>query len=433
MNENKISVGILPGREIRFRLNGSFRHGERAYDGEYSVTSDAGTLLLRQGEAVERLPDDFLLEPGTETDTFDLAGVVIGTRFHWERAEEQRFRGALSFVREGEEIVAVNILSLEDYLTSVISSEMNANAPPEFLKAHAVISRGWLLAQREKKTGDEGQQAGNEGELVRWFDCRQHSLYDVCADDHCQRYQGVGRENAAAAQATRDTRGEVLLYDGKVCDTRFSKCCGGVTERFDTAWEDRFHPYLVKVDDRSDGVPSPDLRVEENARAWILSTPAVDCNAGGEVLAGVLNDYDRETRDFFRWTVTYPAGELSALVESRLHAGLGDLLDLQPVERGVSGRIVRLRLVGTRGSLVIGKELLIRRALSRSHLYSSAFVVTVDRDKTGHPSRFILRGAGWGHGVGLCQIGAAVMSARGYSYREILSRYFPGTRLTTIY
>jgi peptidoglycan hydrolase-like amidase len=423
-------------------LNGTFLGPcGRGYRGEYAVTGDGGALLLRQGERVERLPAGLVLVPEAPGDaTFDLADVTIGVRFHWERVEEQRFRGALELIDEGEHLTAVNVVPLEEYLVSVISSEMSAASPPEFLKAHAVISRGWVLARRERAaTGGEpslssdGEGEG-EGERVRWRDGEGHARYDVCADDHCQRYQGTGRATLPAVErAVGDTRGQVLVHDGRVCDTRFSKCCGGATERFDNTWAPCFHPYLVKVDDNDGGHASPDLRVEENARAWILASPPADCNAGGEVLARVLNDYDRETRDFFRWTVSYPAAALSDLVERRTRAGLGEVLDLQPVERGVSGRLVRLRVVGTRGSLVIGKELAIREALSPSHLYSSAFVTTVERDAGGRPTRFTLRGAGWGHGVGLCQIGAAVMSERGYDYRRILARYFPGTRLVTLY
>ncbi|MDR1273397.1 MAG: SpoIID/LytB domain-containing protein, partial [Odoribacteraceae bacterium] len=337
---------------------------------------------------------------------------------------------------DGTALVAVNIVPLEEYLTSVISSEMRATAPLELLKAHAVISRGWLIA-RVGRRGEKARRAGappvprGGGEYERWWDREDHELFDVCADDHCQRYQGTARAaNPLAALAVRETRGEVLVHGGRVCDTRFSKCCGGATERFDLTWEPRFHPYLVKVDDNDGGVPSPDLTVEENARAWILSRPAASCDTRDEaILAAVLNDYDRETGDFFRWEVNYTADELSALVERRLGAGLGEVLALEPLERGVSGRVTRLAITGTGGRLVIGKELLIRRSLSPSHLYSSAFVVDVDCDAAGRPARFTLRGAGWGHGVGLCQVGAAVMSARGYSYREILARYFPGARL----
>ena len=440
MSKSVLRVGILSGQEIRFRLNGDFR-GENGnvYRGEYTATRDGDALLLHHGDMTRRVRPGLALSPVLpDESTFDLAGVTIGIHFHWERIEEQRFRGTLEIIDEGTRLTAVNAIPLEEYLESVISSEMNAASPPEFLKAHAVISRGWLLAQQERKR--EGRSyphpamARGNGEYTRWFDREEHDLYDVCADDHCQRYQGTGRGTLpVVAHAVLETRGEVLMHAGKVCDTRFSKCCGGATERFDNTWEPLFHPYLVKVDDNAAGARSPDLCVEANARAWILASPPADCNAGGEILARILNDYDRETRDFFRWTVSYPADELSALVEERLHVGLGDVLDLQPVERGTSGRLTRLKIVGTRGSLIIGKELVIRSALSRAHLYSSAFVIDVTRNAGGRPARFVLRGAGWGHGVGLCQIGAAVMSERGCSYREILARYFPGTRLETVY
>jgi SpoIID/LytB domain protein len=354
--------------------------------------------------------------------------------FHWERTEEQRFRGALEIIEEGATLTAVNVASLEDYLTSVISSEMNAAAPMELLKAHAVISRGWILAQREKRKSPPADRPATRGEDIRWFDREEHLLYDVCADDHCQRYQGIGRENERAARAVNSTRGQVLVYQGKICDTRFSKCCGGATERFESAWAADHHPYLVKVDDRADGPASPDLRDEEHAREWILSRPRADCDVADEQLLGnCLNDYDRETRDFFRWSVSYAADELSAIVRERLRVDIGDLVDLQPVERGDSGRLTRLRLVGTLDSIVIGKELYIRQALSRTHLFSSAFVPVIERDLDGNPRRFTLRGAGWGHGVGLCQVGAAAMSANGSSYREILARYFPAAQLQTVY
>ncbi|MDR1414512.1 MAG: SpoIID/LytB domain-containing protein [Odoribacteraceae bacterium] len=427
-------VGILSGQEIRFRLNGLFRDAITAYPpGEYIARRQGQTLLLSRDGTTTPLSPPLSLAPVDAASTFDLAGVTIGIDFHWEREEEQRFRGALEILDDGARLVAVNIVPLEDYLTSVISSEMRSTSSIELLKAHAVISRGWLLAQmehaRQHRENPPPVPRGG-GEYTRWFDREDHHHFDVCADDHCQRYQGTARATSPmVARAVRETRGEVLLYNGELCDTRFSKCCGGATERFDLTWEPRFHPYLIKVDDNDDGAPSPDLTTEANARAWILSSPPASCNTRDRrVLANVLNDYDRETPDFFRWQVTYAADELTDLVERRLGAGLGDILALEPVARGVSGRLTRLAITGTRGRLVIGKELLIRRALSPTHLYSSAFIVDVDRHP---PTRFTLRGAGWGHGVGLCQVGAAVMSERGYNYRQILARYFPGALLET--
>ena len=428
---NSLRVGIVSAPRICFRLNGSFSVGTGACSAE---RVGPGKLILRQGERTEEIPSGFTFRPLAPDASFDLQGVAIGVHFHWERTEEQRFRGALEIIEEGAVLTAVNVVSLEDYLTSVISSEMNAAAPMELLKAHAVISRGWILAQREKRGTPPADRPATRGEDIRWFDREEHLLYDVCADDHCQRYQGIGRENEKAAHAVNSTRGQALVYQGKICDTRFSKCCGGATECFESAWAADHHPYLVKVDDRADGPTSPDLRDEESAREWILSRPRADCDVADEQLLGnCLNDYDRETKDFFRWSVSYAADELSAIVRERLCVDIGDLIDLQPVERGDSGRLTRLRLVGTLDSIVIGKELYIRQVLSRTHLFSSAFVPVVERDLAGNPRRFTLHGAGWGHGVGLCQVGAAAMSANGSSYREILARYFPAAQLQTVY
>jgi SpoIID/LytB domain protein len=436
-------VGILAGPEIHFHLDGTFRDdtGTIHPAGRYLARRDGAALVLSGEHGTTRHPFPFHLVPEVPTThTFILAGVTIGIEFHWQRDEEQRFRGTLRLLAgDADRLLAVNVVPVEEYLTSVISSEMRATASIEFLKAHAVISRGWLLAQIEKR--DRGgatrvtpPPVPRDGEYIRWFDREEHDLHDVCADDHCQRYQGITRAaNPRVARAVEETHGEILLHDGHICDTRFSKCCGGATERFDLTWEPRHHPYLVKIDDNDDATPSPDLTREENARAWILSSPPASCNTRDErVLAAVLNDYDRETRDFFRWQCSYAADELSEIVERRLGAGLGDILRLQPLERGDSGRITRLAITGIRGSLTVGKELLVRRTLSPTHLYSSAFIVETTPGIAGHPSRFTLRGAGWGHGVGLCQIGAAVMSEHGYTYRQILSRYFPGTTLATI-
>ena len=434
MNLTTIEVGVLFAPTIRFRLNGIFRHQGRAYHGEYSAAKAEGKIWLTgpDGERQEAAagltlePDDYAAAD------FDLLGVTIGIHFHWERQENQKFKGSLRIIDEGEHLTAVNLLPVEEYLTSVISSEMKATSHPELLKAHAIISRSWLLAQKAKKAArptarpahrDEGE------ELVRWFDREDHEHFDVCADDHCQRYQGISRAYTPAVQeAIEATRGQVLTFDGAICDTRFSKCCGGVTERFENTWEETPHPYLTRVED---GAACPgDLRREEDARRWILDSPPSLCNTDDRAtLANVLNDYDQETTDFFRWTVSYTAEELSALVREKSGIDFGRVVALEAVERGVSGRIVRLRVAGTRRTMVVGKELLIRKLLSPSHLYSSAFVVDTETDSEGLPARFTLRGAGWGHGVGLCQIGAAVMSARGRSHQEILAHYFPGAKI----
>ncbi len=350
--------------------------------------------------------------------TFEIDDVAIGIGFHWERRERQRFAGRLRVIRDGGNEVAINDIPLEKYLESVISSEMNANASEPLLKAHAVISRSWLLANIRKEEDARRiirgtpRPYGQGAEIIRWYDREDHRLFDVCADDHCQRYQGLTRQtNPAAARAVAETRGEVLAYGGAICDTRFSKCCGGRTELFENCWEPVAHPYLTSVADNGGADGEPDF-----------------CDtADGEVLRQVLNSYDRETPDFYRWEVSYTPAELSELLRRKTGIDFGTVEALEAVERGPSGRVVRLRVAGSKRSAVIGKELEIRRALSDSHLYSSAFEASMEN------GRWVLRGRGWGHGVGLCQIGAAVMGAKGYDYRQILAHYFPNATLEKIY
>ncbi|MDO4951564.1 MAG: SpoIID/LytB domain-containing protein [Bacteroidales bacterium] len=359
--------------------------------------------------------------------TFTLHGVTIGKDYHWERKEDQTFMGKLKIIRESDgQMTAVNIISIEDYLVSVISSEMSPNASLEFLKAAAVISRSWVTGKiiDRSKTATrmtttppparkEQEPEEIEPSLITWQDHEDHTLYDVCADDHCQRYQGVTKAtNPNAKRAVEETRGEVLTYQGEVCDCRFSKCCGGRMEEFSTCWQDKDMPYLQALEDRDpkDGTILCDT-----------SDPAI--------LSQVLNDYDQETADFYRWTVTYTQEQLSDLLSRKLDHNFGQIVELKPLKRGKSGRICELQIVGTKASLTIGKELTIRSALSESHLYSSAFDVEMSYSPTlkDIPATFTLHGKGWGHGVGLCQIGAAVMGAKGYTYREILAHYYPNT------
>ena len=395
-------------------------------------------MILHSSSGTQIVPDHFTLTPeNDETANFDLLNVMIGINFHWQRTEDQKFKGTLKIMDEGKHLTAINILPLEDYLLSVISSEMSATSSLELLKAHAVISRSWLIAQKiksEKLTDTYQSYIQDEQQYIRWYDREDHEHFDVCADDHCQRYQGISKAYMPfVRQAIEATRGEVLVYDGEICDARFSKCCGGVTEHFENTWEPVKHPYLTKVVDSDTQSSTPDLSQEENARKWILSIPDVFCNTRDKaVLSNVLNDYDQETQDFFRWQVSYTPPELSALITSRIGIDFGDIQSIEPVERGVSGRIIRLRIQGSKQDMIIGKELVIRKAFSQSHLYSSAFIVETAKDSSGAITRFTLKGAGWGHGVGLCQIGAAVMSAKGYDYKQILSHYFPGTQLQTI-
>ena len=440
----EISVGIVSGSGLTFTLNGQYAvsSGGRSFSGQWTALIQDGRLMLRDTTAVVEAGDEITLVPSDpETDSFTLHAVTIGVAFHWQRNEDQTFRGRLKFIVENDRITAVNILSVEDYLLSVISSEMSATSSAELLKAHAVISRSWLLAQMDKtarlKAG-EGKYTTSfitDTEIIRWYDREDHINFDVCADDHCQRYQGITRASTQIVeQAVRETSGEVLMYEGLICDARYSKCCGGITELFENAWEPVSHPYLQKITDskqQPDGF-NDELTQETNAVKWIEGVPDAFCNTNDrKTLSQVLNNYDQETNDFFRWKVTYPQKELSALVMEKTGIDFGLITELVPVTRGTSGRIIRLRIKGDRKTLIIGKELEIRKALSKTHLYSSAFFV--EKETGGGETYFTLHGAGWGHGVGLCQIGAAVMGASGYPYSEILMHYFRNASLKKIY
>ena len=363
-----------------------------------------------------------------------------------ERKESQTFPGVLRLIVDSEKICAINELPVETYLESVISSEMSATASLELLKAHAVISRSWLLAQMEKRRNLKESANSffsfirKDDELIKWYDREDHTLFDVCADDHCQRYQGITKETSPnVATAIRRTRGQILLSEGEICDARFSKCCGGISEEYEYCWEDEHKPYLEAIRDNHqqlEGKAEPllDLTVEKNAEKWIRSAPEAFCNTTDKkILSQVLNDYDQETADFYRWKVSYTQTELKALIEQKTNMTFGDILDLVPLKRGKSGRISRLKIVGSELTFTIGKELEIRRTLSESHLYSSAFVVDKEDVVDGVPQRFVLTGAGWGHGVGLCQIGAAVMGEDGYGYDEILTHYYHHATIEKLY
>ncbi|MBQ2969268.1 MAG: DUF4922 domain-containing protein [Bacteroidaceae bacterium] len=407
--EPTIDVGIMLGKEITFTLNGKYTVGQNSRQGTFTARITDKGISLETG-----IYDTLFIEPAQDNATFSLHGVTIGKEFHWQQQEMQTFQGSLILRIIDGELHAINRIAIEDYLTSVIASEMSGTSSVELLKAHAIISRSWLLAQlerderlkmKDKRPSEEDnfQLSTFNFQLVRWYDREAHTHFDVCADDHCQRYQGVSRKvTPQVVEAIRATRGIVLSYDGEVCDSRFSKCCGGKTELYESCWDDTPHPYLSVVDDPF-------------------------CNTHDEkVLSEVLNHYDQST-SFYRWTVEYSQEELSELVRRRGGFDYGDIMDLIPIERGPSGRIVRLQIVGTKATRIIGKELEIRRTLSESHLYSSAFDV---EKRDGH---FVLHGAGWGHGVGLCQIGAAVMGSQGYSHEEILHHYYPEAELTEWY
>jgi SpoIID/LytB domain protein len=439
-----IQAGILSDNEVSFTLHSQFSVNKenKVVEGRFRAYSLGSNLILEGDKLRIKSESGITLSPvDADLASFTLHSVTIGVNFHWQRREDQVFKGALRLIIEDDRITAVNVISLEEYLKSVISSEMSADSSEDLLKAHAVISRGWLMAQSEKrKAVDKGSVRYNPeirtaDEIVKWYDREDHKNFDVCADDHCQRYQGITRASTRkVAKVINSTFGEVLTSNGEICDTRYYKCCGGITELFENVWEPVSHSYLRKVIDNP-YLPrgfSLDLTDEENAKRWILGNPASFCNTNSKtILSQVLNDYDRETNDFYRWSVRYSQSELSELVRSRTGIDFGDITGLIPLERGVSGRITRLQISGTSKTMIIGKELEIRKALSRTHLYSSCFIV--EKVIENNNMIFILHGAGWGHGVGLCQIGAAVMGSRGYSYREILDHYFPGAVLEKRY
>ena len=445
MQEPVITVGILSGKEIGFSFPKEFISSDGiAICGIQQAVYRKGKICWQEKEY-----DELSFTPQQDTSSFfELQDVTIGINFHWERKEVQRFKGELKIIVEDDRLTAINIIPIEDYLTSVISSEMSATASLELLKAHAVISRSWLLNKLKVANGKlkvimhPDNTANFElstlpSQLIKWYDHEAHKNFDVCADDHCQRYQGITRTSTPQAiEAVFATRGEVLMYEGEICDARFSKCCGGAFEEFQNCWENVKHPYLIGQRDSKTETRLPDLTKEAEADKWIRTSPTAFCNTHNkQVLSQVLNNYDQETTDFYRWRVCYSQQELSELIHKRSGIEFGKIIDLIPVERGTSGRLVRLKIVGTLRTLIIGKELEIRRTLSSSHLYSSAFVVDKEykEDEKEIPSRFILTGSGWGHGVGLCQIGAAVMGEQGYKYKEILSHYYPGSAIEQQY
>lgn len=434
-----VTVGIVSAQKIHFSLNKPYlAKGEKVLGEQVVEFSEGGVLW--NGNQYSQLT----FHPQSADASFSLSNVTIGVNFHWERKETQTFLGTLRFVVESDKIVAINELPVEKYLESVISSEMSATSSLELLKAHAVISRSWLLAQMKKRR--EVAESGNnffsftkkEDTLIRWYDREDHTLFDVCADDHCQRYQGLTKETSPhVAEAIRQTKGQILMDGEEICDARFSKCCGGITEEFQYCWEDTPKTYLTAVRDIALGVEHtlPNLTNEEEAEKWIRFNPPAFCNTQDKkILSEVLNDYDQETVNFYRWKETLSQEKLQQLIADKLKMDLGAILDMKAVERGKSGRISKLQIIGTEKTFTIGKELEIRRTLSDSHLLSSAFVVDkYDMDEQGVPQRFELIGAGWGHGVGLCQIGAAVMGEQGYHYDAILLHYYQGAEIKKLY
>jgi SpoIID/LytB domain protein len=438
MEEPEINIAILQ--------DGGFNYtNDRVLlSGHCNITIENGFLKLTNDEKVYTIKEDIVFIPEDfYTDSFVIKDVVVGKNFHWEHKEDQRFRGILKLFSINNEIIAVNMIPTEEYLMSVISSEMSAASSQEFLKAHAVISRSWLFAQIEKKKQDVSSKKDNgnevqfEDEIIRWRDRSEHELFDVCADDHCQRYQGLTKvSNENAQKAVMQTRGIVLEFEGSVCDARYSKCCGGISEYYENVWEPVKHPYLSSIVDYKF---EPDefeknISTEENAKRWIMNDPKSFCNTfNPKILSQVLQEYDQATSDFYRWKVEYTQSEIEKIIKQNSGIDFGEIINLIPSERGSSGRLIKLQIEGTKKSLIIGKELEIRKWLSVSHLYSSAFIVERKNFENGVPQNFILYGAGWGHGVGLCQLGAAVMSEMGYYFDEILFHYFKGVTINKLY
>ncbi len=440
--EPAICVGILEHRTtIQGILNGAFELPDKTIvTGTFFVASENGSIILYDDKKNVLIRAANILCRSLHDATFTLNAVTIGINFHWEQQETQTFEGDLRFVLESNgTITAINEIGVESYLKSVISSEMNAQAPVEFLKAHAITSRSWLTAMLERQQSsilkDTSAKRGVETdtEIVRWYDREDHTLFDVCADDHCQRYQGITKIiSQEVEKAIHATRGMFLLHNDQICDARFSKACGGITEPFESVWEDTAIPYLQSVSDSS--IPHQSIKTEHDAEDWMLSKPDGYCNTTDEIiLKQILPSFDQSTTDFFRWNVEYSREELENILLKKSGIDFGILLDISPVQRGPSGRIAKLKITGTKRSLIIGKELEIRKWLSPSHLYSSAFIVKTERTLENIPIHFTLYGAGWGHGVGLCQIGAAVMASKGFQTENILQHYFPNASMKKLY
>ncbi len=444
--EPTINVGIITEKQVNFDLYGDYRvRGiKKFFSGRFTAEIINDKIRCKRGDDTLEADKEIIFEPDDiDLESFLIKDVTIGVRFHWQRKEKQRFQGSLKLLRSKDRIAVINIIPVEKYLVSVISSEMSAKSSLQMLKSLAVVSRSWLLAQIDKSKAIRAKmevyssESKTEDEFIKWYDREEHELFDVCADDHCQRYQGITKiSTQAARQAVEETYGLVLLYNDKICDARFSKSCGGITESFHNVWEPVVHEYLTAVIDYKYETENYnfDFSNEGNAAKWIKGNPSAYCNTKDDkILSQVLIDYDRETKDFFRWKVTYSQNEISEMISKNSAINFGEIIDLVPVERGDSSRLIKLKITGTKKELVVGKELEIRRLLSLTHLYSSAIVIEKQNIENNIPGKFIIYGAGWGHGVGLCQIGAAVMAEKGHSFDEILLHYFHNARLNKIY
>ncbi|MBM4177057.1 MAG: SpoIID/LytB domain-containing protein [Ignavibacteria bacterium] len=441
MKQPIIKVGIISNQHsAKFFLHGSFlmNENQKMNDIGYTVTVKGDLICLHQEENIIDEQKEFIFKPKGKKSNFDIENVVIGIDFHWEQKEKETFEGNLLIINRDGKLILINEIEVEKYLQSVISSEMNSESPYEYLKAHSIISRSWLLSQLDETKNGESKKHDfiqTEKEIIKWYDREDHEHFDVCADDHCQRYQGITKihDNKALA-AVKETFGIVLTYEGKVCDTRYSKCCGGFSEEFQNVWQNNEIQYLISIYDL-DAPAFLTLDTEERASEFINSQPEAYCNTNdSELLKTILLDYDQTTVDFFRWKLEMKQLGLVTLLKLKMGIDFGEIIELKSLERGKSGRIKKLKIIGSKKEFTIGKELEIRRALSEKHLYSSAFTIEhVYGENPNVPIKFILRGAGWGHGVGFCQIGGAVMASKGKKFEEILYHYFKNSKLETVY
>lgn len=444
-NIPKINVGIITEKQIVFELYGDFKiYGmKKNFSGRFTAVIDNNMIVCKKGKDKIESINEIVFEPSDfVVDSFFIPEVTIGQNFHWQRKEKQRFMGSLKLLRADDKIVVINTLPIEDYLFSVISSEMSSKSSLHLLKAHAIVSRSWTIAQLQMKENSPEKTAAHapiisDDEIIRWSDRKQHKLFDVCADDHCQRYQGIGKITTTnAKQAVIESKGLVLTSSGKICDSRYSKSCGGITETFENVWEPVKYKYLSSIIDYKFEPENynTDFSIDSNAKKWITGNPHAFCNTNDRrIINQVLIDYDRETKDFFRWKVEYTQDELGELIKSKSGIDFGKIKEFIPLERGCSARIIRLKIIGTLKTLTVGKELEIRRILSPTHLYSSAIYFEKNNIIDDIPQKFIIHGAGWGHGVGMCQIGAAVMAAQGFQFDEILLHYFQNAKIQKIY
>jgi SpoIID/LytB domain protein len=435
--EPEIRVALLQHyNEASVLLNGDYLlPGGRVIKGRHYVYGDQDNVLLVDASENEIARGRNIFLSAVGDASFTLTDVKIGIDFHWQRTQEQTFCGNIILLADyGLSFHLLNEIPLEDYLASVISSEMSAEAPLEFLKAQAIVARSWLAAMlKKKKLPRQASGIRKEDEIIVWQDVNDHQGFDVCADDHCQRYQGITRIISENVQeAIHQTRGHFLVYNNEICDARYHKACGGQTDIYSTAWEDRNYDYLNNISDDV-RLHSP-VRSESDAERWLAGRPGAYCNTQDlELLKKILPAFDQETPDFYRWQVAYEREEIEEIIRKKSGIDFGELKDLAPLERGPSGRIFRLKIEGSKKTMIVGKELEIRRWLSPSHLLSSAFIVSIERNADGEIRRFVFNGGGWGHGVGLCQIGAAVMASRGFKAEEILAHYFSGAQIHKIY